>query len=158
MELKTEEEVRKIYFDAFDNVEITVKEQLKAETEFKGLVDNYLNVRGHLDPEWESVPFTGDTNEDTEFDFYGESITIEWRETDRCGDSNYFRREFPLSDLWQSDLESFILAQVKDKKEKKEAKRVAELAKAAANIEKIERNRLEELLNKYGVPDSWKNK
>lgn len=149
----TEADVRKLYAMAFDDSDVTVAVQQQAEADFKRIVDDYIRVRNHLDPEWRSVPETGD--EDADFDFLGESVTIEWKEWDRCGDADYFLRDFPISDLWEPDWEAYIRSIVEKREAVKRTKQLDEQAKRAAAREAAERRQLADLLAKYGVPPGY---
>lgn len=151
-----EEGVRKLYATAFEDKDVSVAVQEQAEADFKAVVDEYIQLRGRLDPEWHSMPETDD--EDADFDFYGDSVEIEWRETDRCGDDEYFRREFPISDLWHPDWEALIRDKVEERRAAREAKLAEATAKRKAEVEARERRTLLELLDKYGIPPEYQRR
>lgn len=116
-------------------------------------VSRYIRVRGHLDPEFHSVPETDD--EDADFDFYGDEITVEWKEWDRCGDRDYFTRSFPIAHLWAPDWEATIQAEVEVRDAAIRAKEEARMARIAADREAAERKQLALLLGKYGLPKGY---
>lgn len=149
----TEEGVRKLQEDALNNEEITVAEQQEALSNFKLNVDAYIRIRGQIDPEWRRVPETDD--EDADFDFYGDSISIEWKEYDRCGDRDYFRRDFPLEHLWHPDWESLLTGERDQRVQAEKKAREADEAKRKAAKEAAERRQLADLLAKYGVPPEY---
>lgn len=149
----TEDEIRKLQEDAFDNGEITVAEQGEAEAAFKAIVDSYVQVRSDVDPEWRWVPDTSD--EDDDWDLLGSCISVEWKRRDRCGDLDYFRRDFPLEHLWAPNWEEVIKAEVGVRDAAEKAKQAAFRASQAAKQEAYERKQLAELLNKYGVPEAY---
>lgn len=152
----TEEEVRKLQQDAFHNEEITVAEQQAAQEAFKLNIDTYANIRGRIDPEWHSVPET--SYDDADWDLLGDTISVEWQERDRCGDREYFRRDFPLSDLWLPNWEAAITAEVEQRRAAEQARQMAERARRDAAIEKAEREKLASLLEKYGVPPEYQTR
>jgi len=68
---------------------------------FDDLVNQYIEQRNQLDPGFKCPAYDIDgTLNEAEFDFHDDTIVVQWHDTDRCGDSEYFRREFPFSDLW----------------------------------------------------------
>ena len=121
-------------------------EALRDATEdFMELLDAYLTRRGKIDSSWRDAEI-GDWSD---LDIYGDSISFEWQETDRCGDTEYMRREFPLSDLWDPHWEERVRAENGDR----EAKRQAELRKrteaAKERLEAREKAELARLQGKY---------
>lgn len=39
------------------------------------------------------------------FDYYGgDNITVQWSESGRCGDEDYYNETFPVEQLWDKDL------------------------------------------------------
>jgi len=120
---------------------------------FKAEINSYINLRGRLDPEFHSVPETDD--EDADFDFYGEEISVEWKEWDRCGDHDYYRRSFPIKHLWAPSWEDAIRAEVQPREAAKKAREEALQAKARAQREAAERKQLATLLEKYGLPEGY---
>jgi hypothetical protein len=151
----TEDEVRKLQEDAFDNGNTTVAEQEAAEAAFKAIVDSYLQVRGRVDPEWRTVHVPETDYEDADWDFLGSWVSVEWKEYDRCGDREYLRRDFPLEHLWHPNWEEVIKAEVEVRDAAEKAKQAAFQASQAAKQEAYERKQLAELLNKYGVPKAY---
>jgi hypothetical protein len=147
----TEDDIRKLREDAFHNEDITVATQQEALNNFKMIVDSYIQVRSRIDPEWRHMTDTSD--DDADWDFLGDTISVEWKERDRCGDLDYFRREFPLEHLWHPDWE-FLLTGERNRKiqTEKEAREAAE-ARHRAGKEAAERQQLRELLAKYGIPE-----
>ena len=127
---------------------------------FKTLVNHYIEIRGRIDPAFHSVPEVSDGDDDdddrADFDFYGDTITIEWKEWDRCGDRDYYVRSFPLAHLWAPDWESVIKDEVEVHEQAKKAKQEAERTAMAAAREARERAQLADLLGKYGVPPGYK--
>jgi hypothetical protein len=120
---------------------------------FKTEVNRYINLRNQIDPKFNAY----DTSyEYADFDFYGDEISIEWREHDHCGDYDYFRRTFPLAHLWAPSWEDVIKAEVDARDEAEKAKQAAFRASQVAAFEAFERKRLSELLAKYGVPESYR--
>jgi hypothetical protein len=152
----TEEEVRKLQQDAFYNDEITVAEQQAAQAAFKLNIDAYINIRGRIDPEWRNVPDT--SGEDDDWDFLGDTISVEWKEYDRCGDRDYFRRDFPLEHLWHPDWESLLTGERDQRVQAEKEAREAEEAKRKAAKEVAERKQLADLLAKYGVPPEYQTR
>jgi hypothetical protein len=149
----TEEGIRKLQQDAFYNEEITVAEQQAAQAAFKLNINAYINIRGRIDPEWRNVPDT--SGEDDDWDFLGDTISVEWKEYDRCGDREYLRRDFPLCHLWHPNWEALITGDLEERATAAKAKAMAEQARQAAAREARERNQLAELLEKYGVPPEY---
>lgn len=120
---------------------------------FKTEVNRYIGIRNQIDPKFFSVPDMDD--EDADFDFYGDEITIEWKEWDRCGDRDYFTRSFPLAHLWTPSWEDAIKAEVEALDAAEKAKQAAFRASQAAKQEAFERKQLSDLLAKYGVPPEY---
>lgn len=149
----TEDDIRKLREDAFHNEDITVATQQEALNNFKMIVDSYIQVRSRIDPEWRHMTDTSD--DDADWDFLGDTISVEWKERDRCGDLDYFRREFPLEHLWAPNWEEVIKAEVGVRDAAEKAKQAAFRASQAAKQEAYERKQLAELLNKYGVPEAY---
>jgi hypothetical protein len=142
-----------------DVVEVTKElvEKLKDSADlFAQVINNYIGARQKVDPEFKNVPrFEMGGSEDTSFDLEAfnlekDEITVEWKEFGRCGDSDYFTRSFPFSDLWDPKWEARAKAEAETKaKAAAEKQAAAELARKKATEER-ERKQLQKLQAKYG--------
>lgn len=116
-------------------------------------MNEYIRKRNRLDPKFNCEELDlEDPDEDISFDIYGDHITIQWKEHDRCGDVDYFNTSFPLSHLWSLDWDQAQQQWEEERKKEQEAKE-AKKAEAAARQVKIlearERAQLEHLRAKY---------
>jgi hypothetical protein len=136
-------------------------EQLQAAAnEYIDLLNAYINERSRVDPDFQDVAelFLSDLDDDYSYDIFGEVITIQWRYYDRCGDSNYYQRTFPLSHLWDDSWKAQLEAKQEAKRQaEKEAKRLKAEQEAAREkrkqeaLEINERLELQRLQAKYGA-------
>ena len=116
-----------------------------AKYTFLKMIDAYVKMRMEIDPEWKDIDFDA-FEDDVEFYVDGD-VELEWRRDDHCDSYDYFRRDFPASDLWDPDVENRIRAEVAEKQAA--ATRVLEKRREAA--EQHERKMLEALRLKYDV-------
>ena len=124
---------------------------------FRRVVNSYILCRNRLDSEFRDVPEVPDDDDDSaDFDFYGDIITVEWKEWDRCGDRDYFTRSFPLAHLWAPSWEDAIREEVRVRDAAKKAQQEAYQAKMAADREAADRRQLAALLDKYGIPQDYR--
>lgn len=99
--------------------------------EYYSMIQEYVTMRAGIDPEWEQAGENFDAYSDTiGFDPKG-NVEIEWREWDRCGDSDSYHKEFIEREA--------VIAQALVKRH----------AATQAAIEKREREQLEALQRKY---------
>lgn len=79
-----------------------VRQLRDAAMEFEQLVNQHIEQRNMHDPEFRCPTYDIDgMDNDAEFDFHDNgTIVVHWRDYDRCGEAEYFRREFPFADLW----------------------------------------------------------
>jgi len=117
----------------------------EAAVDFLQLLDDYLTQRGKIDSDWREASL-GNWED---LDIYGDTVSFEWTETDRCGDTDYFRREFPLSDLWDPHWKERVRAENGDKDAKKAAELRVRTEEAKARLEAREKAELERLQGKY---------
>lgn len=135
-------------------IEEQIKELQNHTIQFIELLNEYIRKRNWLDPKFncDELDLT-DPDEDTSFDIYGETITIQWREYDQCGESDYFSESFPLRHLWSMDWDQMEIewkSEQRKKREAEEARKVAAEAKKKQAQEQRERAELERLQSKYG--------
>jgi len=132
----------------------------QAHTElFIDTLNRYIEKRKNLDPTFKAYELDlMDLDEDVTFDIFGDDITIQWREYDRCDEYNYFSTTFPLSHLWSIDWEQEQQRWAEQRRLKEEAeaarKAYAEArmtALRAQQLERHERSELARLQSKYGT-------
>jgi len=121
------------------------KETVSKAKLFFDIVDDYLSERYSLDSEWGIDECDGVNS----IDVYSDEITLQWSESDRCGDDEYYQRSFPLEHLWAPGWRSAIEAEGVKKKAEREAKRLADLERLRKQTEERERAKLRELMVKY---------
>jgi len=118
---------------------------LKAKL-FIVIVQEYIEKRAKIEKDWGDVENPTDAQS---FDMYGDSISIQWRETDRCGDEDYYSRDFPISHLWSDNWAALLQHDENLRKEREAIRKEEAEKKRLVAVEKRERKQLQELLSKY---------
>lgn len=114
----------------------------------------YMDTRRSFDSTFKAWADTEDLEEAAEeddLDWYGDSVEYQWTETGRCGDTDYFRVEFPTRHLWMDKADWKAEVQEKDRLEKERKareKREREERQRKAQEER-ERKQLRILMLKY---------
>lgn len=124
-----------------------VRELQDCANEFIELVNEYLAARRNDDYRFKYVALG---EEETSFDIYGDTIAIQWTETDRCGDDEYLQVEFALSDLWGLDWKERVKQEKKEQRLEAKRKEAAREKAEQEYREQRERIELKRLQEKYG--------
>ena len=64
-------------------------------------LNRYLGRRHEMDSSWRIWRGDRDGDDEATIDWYGDTINIQWKEAGRCGDTDYYHREFPKRHLWE---------------------------------------------------------
>jgi hypothetical protein len=138
----------------YEDIEITqtlVEKLRDSAIEFGTVLNNYLDARAKVDPNFKGVPhFSMEGDEDSSFDCLGDVIVIQWKEYGRCGDADYFSRAFPFSDLWNPNWKDRVRAELEETARREKEKREAAALARKQTEEERERKLLQTLQAKYG--------
>jgi len=113
------------------------------------MIRDYVQHRAQIDPDWDrAINFEADTDT-IAFDPNGD-VEIEWEETGRCGDRDYYRKEFPAEHLWDPEAMEKIKVEVAERVAA-EAKKTQDRLEARQKAQEVQDLKLlSALQEKYG--------